>query len=100
MVSFGPWRIWPSARALQALLPEGLPSRFQALVDVRRFGVGERVVPQSYSQLIFETTQTRMHERKLFYVGPLVCRGGSAPRRICTYKGDKSKFNCIDQAAY
>jgi NitT/TauT family transport system substrate-binding protein len=32
-----------------------MPSRFQALVDVRRFGVGERVVPQSYSQSIFET---------------------------------------------
>jgi NitT/TauT family transport system substrate-binding protein len=47
-----------------------MPSRFHSLVDVRRFGVGERVVPQSYSQSIFETTQAWMHERKLFDVGP------------------------------
>jgi hypothetical protein len=39
-------------------------------VYVRRFGVGERVVPQSYSQSIFETTQAWMHERNLFDVGP------------------------------
>jgi NitT/TauT family transport system substrate-binding protein len=45
-------------------------SRFHGLVDVRRFGVGERVVPQAYSQSIFETTQAWMHERKLFDVGP------------------------------
>ena len=49
-----------------------MPNRFQALVDVRRFGVGERVVPQSYSQSIFETTQAWMHERNLFDVGPEV----------------------------
>lgn len=47
-----------------------VPSRFQSLVDVRRFGVGERVVPQSYSQSIFEATQAWMHERHLFDVGP------------------------------
>ena len=49
-----------------------MPSRFQSLVEVRRFGVGERVVPQSYSQSIFETTQAWMHERNLFDVGPEV----------------------------
>ena len=47
-----------------------VPSRFHSLVDVRRFG--ERVVPQSYSQSIFETTQAWMHERNLFDVGPEV----------------------------
>lgn len=47
-----------------------MPARFHHLIDVRRFGVGERVVPQAYSQSIFETTQTWMHERKLFEVGP------------------------------
>jgi len=47
-----------------------MPARFHSLIDVRRFGVGERVVPQTYSQLIFETTQAWMHERKLFDVGP------------------------------
>jgi NitT/TauT family transport system substrate-binding protein len=47
-----------------------MPGRFHGLVDVRRFGVGERVVPQAYSQSIFETTQAWMHERKLFDVGP------------------------------
>ncbi|MGE0627070.1 MAG: hypothetical protein AB7O43_04545 [Hyphomicrobiaceae bacterium] len=46
-----------------------MPARFHHLIDVRRFGVGERVVPQEYSQSIFETTQAWIHERKLFDVG-------------------------------
>ena len=49
-----------------------MPKRFHPLFDVRRFGVGERVVPQPYSRQIFERTQAWMHERKLFDVGPEV----------------------------
>ena len=37
-------------------------------VDVRRFGNGERVVPQPYTKAMFERTQAWMHERKLFEV--------------------------------
>ena len=47
-----------------------MPERFHALADVRRFGTGERVVPQAYTRSVFETTQTWMHERDLFDVGP------------------------------
>lgn len=47
-----------------------MPQRFHALADVRRFGVGERVVPQPYTQGTFESTQAWMHARKLFDVGP------------------------------
>lgn len=47
-----------------------MPERYRAMVDVRRFGVGERVVPQSYTREVFERTQTWMHDRKLFDVGP------------------------------
>ena len=43
-----------------------IPERFRDKVDVRRFGVGERVVPQPYTQAIFEKTQAWLHERKLF----------------------------------
>ena len=49
-----------------------MPKRFHPLFDVRRFGVGERVVPQPYSRQIFERTQAWMHARKLFDVGPEV----------------------------
>ena len=43
-----------------------IPERFRDKVDVRRFGVGERVVPQPYTQAVFERTQAWMHARKLF----------------------------------
>jgi NitT/TauT family transport system substrate-binding protein len=43
-----------------------IPERFHAGLDVRRFGVGERVVPLPYSQEMFEKTQAWMHARKLF----------------------------------
>ena len=43
-----------------------IPERFRDKVDVRRFGVGERVVPQPYTQAMFERTQAWMHARKLF----------------------------------
>ena len=43
-----------------------IPERFRDLVDVRRFGVGERVVPQPYTKAIFDKTQAWLCERKLF----------------------------------
>jgi len=43
-----------------------IPERFRDKVDVRRFGVGERVVPQPYTQAMLEKTQAWMHARKLF----------------------------------
>jgi NitT/TauT family transport system substrate-binding protein len=47
-----------------------IPERFRDKVDVRRFGVGERVVPQPYTQAIFEKTQAWMRARKLFDAAP------------------------------
>ena len=41
-------------------------------IDARRFGVGERVVFLPYSREMFEATQSWMHDRKLFDVGPEV----------------------------
>ena len=46
-----------------------IPERFQSDVDVRLFGNGERVVPQNYTQEMFERTQAWMHDRNLFDVG-------------------------------
>ena len=46
-----------------------IPARFLDGVDVRRFGVGERIVPQPYTQDMFERTQSWMHARNLFDVG-------------------------------
>ncbi len=43
-----------------------IPERFHDKVDVRRFGIGERVVPQSYTKEIFEKTQNWMRARNLF----------------------------------
>jgi hypothetical protein len=43
-----------------------IPQRFRDKVDVRRFGVGERVIPQPYTRAMFEKTQTWMHARNLF----------------------------------
>ncbi len=45
-----------------------IPDRYVEKVDVRRFGNGERVVPQPYTKAMFERTQAWMHERKLFEV--------------------------------
>ena len=47
-----------------------IPERFRDKVDVRRFGVGERVVPQPYTQATFEKTQAWMQQRKLFDDAP------------------------------
>ncbi|MDE0797574.1 MAG: hypothetical protein OSB76_18480 [Alphaproteobacteria bacterium] len=46
-----------------------IPDRYLDTVDVRRFGAGERVVPQPYTQEMFDSTQTWMHDRKLFEAG-------------------------------
>ncbi len=42
------------------------------MIDVRRFGPGERIVFLPYSQEMFDKTQKWMHERNLFDVGPEV----------------------------
>ena len=47
-----------------------IPERFRDKVDVRRFGVGERVVPQPYTRAMFERTQAWMHARNLFDAAP------------------------------
>ena len=47
-----------------------IPERFRDRVDVRRFGVGERVVPQPYTQAIFEKTQAWLRDRRLFNAAP------------------------------
>lgn len=49
-----------------------IPDRYTDKVDVRRFGNGERVVPQPYTEAMFERTQAWMHERELFDVGSQV----------------------------
>lgn len=46
-----------------------IPDRYADKVDVRRFGNGERVVPQSYTEAMFQRTQAWMHDRNLFEVG-------------------------------
>ena len=43
-----------------------IPERFRDGLDVRRFGIGERVVAQPYTRAMFERTQAWMHARKLF----------------------------------
>ena len=45
------------------------PLKYHSLIDVRRFGVGERVVPQPYTRDVFEKTQIWMHSRNLFESG-------------------------------
>ncbi len=49
-----------------------IPQRYHDMIDVRRFGPGERIVFLPYSREMFDKTQTWMHERKLFDVGPEV----------------------------
>ena len=46
------------------------PSAFAIKVDVRRFGVGERVVPLPYTRAMFEKTQAWMQARNLFDAAP------------------------------
>ena len=47
-----------------------IPERFHGMIDTRAFGVGERVVFLPYTKAMFERTQSWMHARKLFDVGP------------------------------
>ena len=51
---------------------EEIPVRFHDRIDVRRFGPGERIVFLPYTQDMFDKTQSWMHERNLFDVGPEV----------------------------
>jgi len=46
-----------------------LPERHRALVDVRRFGPGERLVFEPYTQDMFERTQAWIDERGIFPAG-------------------------------
>jgi hypothetical protein len=43
-----------------------LPERHAKLVDVKRFGPGERIVFEPYSQNLYETTQSWIRERGIF----------------------------------
>lgn len=43
-----------------------LPERFHAMVDVRRFGPGERIVFEPYTKAIYEATQAWVRERGFF----------------------------------
>lgn len=52
------------------------------MIDVCRFGPGERMVFLPYSQEMFDNTQTWMHERKLFDVGPEVGVGYDVAVRV------------------
>ena len=47
-----------------------LPERHRALVDVRRFGPGERLVFEPYTQEMYERTQEWIEERGIFTDGP------------------------------
>jgi len=47
-----------------------IPERFRDQADVRRFGVGERVVPLPYTRAMFEKTRTWMRARNLFDAAP------------------------------
>jgi NitT/TauT family transport system substrate-binding protein len=49
-----------------------IPERYHHMIDVRRFGPGERIVFLPYSKEMFDKTQSWIHERKLFDVGPEV----------------------------
>src|SRR3954470_19765713 len=46
-----------------------LPERHRALVDVRRFGPGERFVFEPYTQAMYEATQAWIDARRIFAEG-------------------------------
>ncbi len=54
-----------------------IPERYRAMVDVRRFGPGERVVFLPYSEAVYAKTQAWLQERGLFEVKPPVNYTGS-----------------------
>jgi hypothetical protein len=43
-----------------------IPDRFHSLIDVRRFGTGERIVFLPYTADAYERSQCWMRERELF----------------------------------
>ena len=47
-----------------------MPEDIAALVDVRRFGSGERIVFESYTREMYDVTQQWMHEHGLLEVAP------------------------------
>jgi hypothetical protein len=60
-----PDRCTPSAGHCSREVPPDLLE----LVDVRRFGPGERIVAQPYTREMFDRTQGWMRERELLEVG-------------------------------
>jgi ABC-type nitrate/sulfonate/bicarbonate transport system substrate-binding protein len=54
-----------------------IPERYQARVDIRRLGPGERIVFLPYSEGVYAKTQAWLHERGLFDVQPPVNYTGS-----------------------
>jgi NitT/TauT family transport system substrate-binding protein len=52
-----------------------LPQRYHTLVDVRRFGPGERIVFEPYTKAIYDATQDWVRERGFFEPG----KAGEAP---------------------
>ena len=50
-----------------------LPERHRALVDVRRFGPGERFVFEPYTQQMYDSTQKWIDERGIFPPEPANC---------------------------
>jgi ABC-type nitrate/sulfonate/bicarbonate transport system substrate-binding protein len=47
-----------------------IPERYKAMVDVRRFSAGERIVFLPYTEATFAATQAWLHERALFAERP------------------------------
>ena len=47
-----------------------MPEDIAALVDVRRFGSGERIVFEPYTREMYDLTQQWMHEHGLLEVAP------------------------------
>ena len=43
-----------------------LPERYHAMIDVRTFGTGERIVGEPYTQEMFEKTHRWMEDLKIF----------------------------------
>jgi NitT/TauT family transport system substrate-binding protein len=73
------WRYFAALRCAQADIDimhqpytryyaDELPERHRALVDVRRFGPGERFVFEPYTQEMYDRTQTWIDERGIFPV--------------------------------
>lgn len=54
-----------------------IPERYQAKVDVRRFGPGERIVFLPYGEAVYAKTQAWLQERGLFEERPPVHYAGS-----------------------